>query len=345
MKKIALILSVVLCTLSVKAAERTKEFTKRYPAADYKEITILNRYGNIELRQGGEVFEVQAIIAIQGKNQAKVDELAEYIRVVADEDSRVLQIRTVFDKDILMSQLFSGISVDVDYRIRVPRGKQVRIVNRDGSIITGDYTGDLSVELESGNFVAKSVTEGVFSIKLTKGEFSVPRLDRLEGDFRTSTVKIGAGTDFKLDCGASVLHLMRADQVTIKSSGGNCFLGEVERLTVNSSYTKYETQHIGTSIAADCRGGEFYVRNIHTLFSQVAVKSSYTKVGLSFMAGGGFSLELRYNKGVKMDVSSHYALEKRPTTGNNFFETGFIGDEKFTGKVILNLSGGSLYML
>lgn len=345
MKKLTMILIACFCIFNVQAQERSETITKRYSGNDFRELTISNRFGNIEVRQGGDVFEVQVVIAVQAKNQAKADEVMDYIRIEIDETAPVVQFKTTIGKDLSISKLFAGVTVDVDYRIRVPKGKTLRVANREGSITAGDYTGDLSVDIESGNFVARSVTGGDLGVKLSKGELDLQKVEKMNGEFRSATVKIGNGGELKLDCSATTMRLMESDNIVIKSSSGSCYIGSVENLNINSSYTKYEIQDVGGSLTADCRWGELNVRNIQLSFSQIDLKSSYTKVGLAFMDGAGYHLDLKYTKSVKVELAKGIVLEKKPTANaGTIFETGFVGDNKLNGKVLLNLSGGNIFI-
>ena len=86
-------------------------------------------------------------------------------------------------------------------------------------------------------------------------------------------------------------------------------------------------------------------RNVNFSFASVNVKGSATKVGLTFMEGCGYTLELTRNKNLKVDLPQGVTLENKPTADKNIlFETGFIGNKKYAGKVNLNLSGGSLFI-
>ena len=135
------------------------------------------------------------------------------------------------------------------------------------------------------------------------------------------------------------------EKLNIRSSGGEMKLGEIEDLTGSSSFTKYEVQDIGNILDMDMKMGEMNVRNIHFNFSEVRVKGSFTKVGLTFMEGAGYNLEVKRNKSLKMDLPRGMQLEDRPTTERNMvIGTKFVGDPKYTGKVFLELSNGNLYI-
>lgn len=345
MKSILFLAIAVLLGVNVWAEEGSKEFKKSCPAASFNELTVTNRYGNIDVRQEGDEFAITASVWVEAKTKAKVDEILEYISIAAKEQGGVLNVETLFRKDMSLRQMFAGVTVSIDYHIKVPRGKKVRLVSTDGGVSTSDFTGDLSVEIVSGNFKANSVTRGEFSVKQNKGEFEVEKVEKMNAEFKSCKVKIGEGTDMKLDCTSTTLQLMEADNLSLKTSGGTCYLGMIENLDGNSFYTKYDVQDVGGAIRMDMRWGELNVRNINFSFSSVDVKGSSTKVGLTFMEGCGYTLEIARNKNLKVELPQGVTLESKPTTDKNtVLETGFIGDKKYAGKVNLNLSGGSLFI-
>lgn len=75
------------------------------------------------------------------------------------------------------------------------------------------------------------------------------------------------------------------------------------------------------------------------------MKGSFTKVGLTFMKEAGYQLELKHNKSLKMDLAKGITLDEKTTAERNVtIGTKFVGDVKYTGKVFLDLSNGSLFI-
>ena len=345
MKRLLFLVIGLLGVTSVWAEEGSKEFKKSFSAGTINELTVTNRYGNIDVKQEGNEFFVTASVWVEAKTKAKVDEILEYISITAKEQGTVLNVETLFRKDMSLRQMFAGVTVSVDYHIKVPKGKKVRLVCTEGGASVTDFVGDMSVEIVSGNFKANSVTGGELSVKQNKGEFDVEKLGNITAEFKSCKVKNGEGKEMKLDCTSTTLQLMEADKLSLKTSGGTCYLGMVEDLDGTSFNTKYEVQDIGGSLKMDTRWGELNVRNINFSFASVDVKGTSTRVGLTFMEGCGYTLELTRNKNLKVELPQGVTLENKPTTDRNtVLETGFIGNKKYTGKVSLNLSGGSLFI-
>ena len=193
MKRLLLLAIVLFGAVNAWAEEGSKEFKKSFPAASINELTVTNRYGNIDVKQEGDEFSITTSVWVEAKTKAKVDEILEYISITAKEQGAVLNVETLFQKDMSLRQMFAGVTVSVDYHIKVPKGKKVRLVCTEGGASVADFVGDMNVEIVSGNFKANSVTGGEFSVKQNKGEFEVEKLGNMTAEFKSCKVKIGKG--------------------------------------------------------------------------------------------------------------------------------------------------------
>ena len=91
--------------------------------------------------------------------------------------------------------------------------------------------------------------------------------------------------------------------------------------------------------------GELNIRNIRPLFSEIRLKSSFTKVGLSFMDKASYVLEIKRNKSLKLDLPEGLVLEDAPASERNVrISTATVGNPEQAGKVTLELSNGSFFL-
>ena len=122
-------------------------------------------------------------------------------------------------------------------------------------------------------------------------------------------------------------------------------IGDVEELTGSSSFTKYEVQDLGSYVDMDMKMGEMNIRNIQLLFSEIRLKGSFTKVGLTFEKDAGYHLEIKHNKSLKMGLPDGMELEQKSASERNMtVSSKFVCNPKYTGEVLLELSNGSLYI-
>jgi hypothetical protein len=332
---------MLLSACGIRAQERVQEFSRSYPADRFQELSILNRLGNVDIRQGGDQFEIKAEIKVKAKTMEKVDEVMQYLRIDVTERQSVLNVSTVSEKEFTIKKLFFGVSIEVDYHVKIPKGKKLSVANKNGSVLMGNFTGDLDVEVISGDFKVQQV-EGEFTAKLKDGFFEAREVNRLVGEFESAEVKVNKGKRVKLTGIGSKIEVMEAEEAIAKVSGGALYLGGVETAELHAAGAKCEIQDVSESLRADARSGSLQVYSINHLFSAVDVTSSDTRVSLSFRPGGGFSMNLKHNN-IKMEIPANYALEVKPTTNKKvFIESGFIGDKQYQGQVSLNIMGGRL---
>ena len=107
MKRLLLLAIVLFGAVNAWAEEGSKEFKKSFPAASINELTVTNRYGNIDVKQGDE-FSITTSVWVEAKTKAKVDEILEYISITAKEQGAVLNVETLFQKDMSLRQMFAG---------------------------------------------------------------------------------------------------------------------------------------------------------------------------------------------------------------------------------------------
>lgn len=346
MKAIITVLCVLVVALQVKADESKKTYEKKFSKAGLEELVINNTRGKVELTQHeGEEIEVVAEMKVIAKTAAKADETLELVQILETQVDQYLNLETKLGKDMGITQFFSGLSISIDYKVNVPKGLKLRLINSDGNIYLGNFEGEVNVDIRNGDFKAATLKGGEVYVKQDKGDFFVEDVAMLNGDFKNCTIQIESGDNIRLTTSSCEGQFTSIDKLNIRSNGGTLKIGDIEELTGSSSFTKYEIQDLANILDMDMKMGEMNVRNVQELFSEIRLKGSFTKVGLTFPKDAGYKLELKHNKSLKLDLPRNMKLEERPTAERNTtIGTKFIGNPKYTGKVVLDLSNGSLFI-
>ena len=340
MKVIVTLLCVWLLAFQVKADEGKKTYEKKFAKAGLEELVVNNTHGKIEIVQQGEEIEVVAEMKVVAKTAAKADETLDLIQVLETRSEHYLSLETRLG----LTQFFTGMSISIDYKISIPKGVRLRVISTDGNVYLGNFEGEVNADVRNGDFKAAALKGEVY-MKQEKGKFSVENVEFLEGEFKNCTIQIESGSNVRLTAGSCEGRLGSVDKLNIRSNGGSIKIGDVDELMGSSSFTKYEVQDLANWLDMDMKMGEMNIRNVQLLFSEIRLKGSFTKVGLTFPHGTGYKLELKHNKSLKLDLPRGMVLEERPTAERNMtLGSKFVGDPKYTGKVALELSNGSLFI-
>lgn len=346
MKTIITVVCLLVLALQLKAEESKKTYEKTFSKEGIEELVLSNNYGKIEVSQTeGNEISVSVLMKVVAKSGVKADETLEMIQVMETQADHYLNLETKFGKDMTFKQFITGMSISVDYKVAMPKGIKLRIIAENGNTYLGNFEGELNADIRNGDFKAAALKGGEFYIKQDKGDFKVEDVAVMNGDFRNCTLEIGSGDEVRLTTSSCTGDLRSIDKLNIRSSGGEIEIGDVEELTGSSSFTKYEVQDLANILDMDMKMGEMNIRNIQLMFSEIRLKSSFTKVGLTFMKDAGYNLEIKHNKSLKIDLPNSMKLEERPTAEKNTtIGTKFIGNTKYTGKVFLDMSNGSLFI-
>ena len=346
MKTVIILLCVLVLDWQAKAESSEKKYQKTFSREGIEELVVSNTYGKMEISQIETTeIKVEVIMRVCAKSGAKADETLELIQIKEVQNDCYLNLETMYGKDMGLKQFLNGITISVDYKVSLPRGIKLRLISTKGNIYLGNFAGELNVDLKEGDFKGTVIKEGEFHIQQDKGIFTVEDVAWLNGDFKNTTVQIGSGDDVRLTLNACDGYIESAGKLNVRSSGGTMKLGDVEELIGSSSFTKYEIQDLGNVLDMDMKMGEMNIRNVQLLFSEIWLKGSFTKVGLTFMQDAGYQLEIRHNKSLKMNLPQGMELEKKSTAERNTtVSSEFVGNPKYTGKVLLELSNGSLYI-
>lgn len=336
----------IICCIRASAETSKTEYRKSFAKEGIEEVVVSNKNGGVEIFQTSkDSVCITAVVSVVAKTQNRADELSDFIWVEDELKDSYLSVTTVFAKDMTFNQLLAGVELNISYKIELPEGVKMRLINADGNVFLDDFAGDLNLDVKSCSVRIGKITEGELLIKQTGGDFKIANANRLNGEFKSCTVRIETANTAQLTMKDCEGRFESVEELKLTTNGGTMRFGQIENMTGTSSSTKYEVQDIGNSLKMDMHMGEINVRNIHFNFSTVEVTGSYSKVGLSFMEGAGYQLEFKHNKSVKTDIPKSFGLTRRPTSEkNSIVETGFVGDKKYNGKVFLNLRYGNMYI-
>ena len=337
---------LLILVIQLKAEESGKTYEKTFPKNGIEELVLSNSYGKIEITQNeGNEIQVAVSMKVIAKSGAKADEMLDLIQIMETQLDNYLNIETKIGKDMAFRQFITGMEVNIDYKVTVPKGVKLRLIASNGNTYLGNFEGELNADIRNGDFKAATLKGGEFYIKQEKGDFKVENVGTMNGEFKSCLLQINSGDNVRLTTSSCDGQLESIDKLNIRSNSGTMKIGDIEELTGSSSYTKYEIQDLANVMDMDMKMGEMNIRNIQLLFSEIRLKGSFTKVGLTFEKDAGYHLEIKHNKSLKMDLPNQMELEERPAAERNTtIGTKFIGNTKYAGKVSLDLSNGSLFI-
>ena len=136
MKVLIAVLCLLVAGIQSKAETSEKKYEKTYPKAGIEELVLSNQYGKMEIVQvDGDEIKVAVAMKVTAKSGVKADETLELIQIVETITGQYLNFKTEFGKDMGLKQFLTNTTLNVDYKVSVPKGIKLRL-----SVQTAMYT-------------------------------------------------------------------------------------------------------------------------------------------------------------------------------------------------------------
>src|SRR3982751_1969812 len=149
-------------------SEETDEWRKSYPLGASGRLEISNVNGKIDVRPGnGNTVEIVAVKKAKGPSPEAAKAALERIQIVEDVSAGRGRIETKVERN--GGGMFHGGGLQVEYRVRVPAGAEVKLETVNGGIDITGLTGRVNAETTNGGVQARDITGALVATTMNGG--------------------------------------------------------------------------------------------------------------------------------------------------------------------------------
>ena len=151
MKVLIAVLCLLVAGIQSKAETSEKKYEKTYPKAGIEELVLSNQYGKMEIVQvDGDEIKVAVAMKVTAKSGVKADETLELIQIVETITGQYLNFKTEFGKDMGLKQFLTNTTLNVDYKVSVPKGIKLRLISTNGNVYLTNFSGEVNADIRLG---------------------------------------------------------------------------------------------------------------------------------------------------------------------------------------------------
>lgn len=204
-------------------AEESAAWHKTYQLDPKGRVEISNVNGKIEVEPStGNTVEVDATKKARGASPEAAKASLERVTIVEDVSGGRIRIETKVPKSSGWS--FSG-GVNVEYRVKVPAGAEVKFTTVNGGVDVTGLDGHVVAETTNGGVTARNVG-GQLEASTTNGGLDIDLLKMPEGGVKLECtnggIKIRLPKDAKATVSASITNGgISTENLSIDSAGEN----------------------------------------------------------------------------------------------------------------------------
>ena len=182
-------------------SEESTQWRKTYPLDASGRVEITNVNGKIDVQPAdGNTVEVVAIKKAKGPSPEAAKKSLERIRIAEDVSANSVKIETKIDRG---GGMFNGGSLQVEYRVRVPAGAEVKFETVNGGIELRGLKGRITAETTNGGVEARDIA-GTLVATTTNGGLDIDLAQMPEGGVKLECTNGGIEVKLPRDAKATI---------------------------------------------------------------------------------------------------------------------------------------------
>ncbi|MEP2935699.1 MAG: hypothetical protein ABJM06_08270 [Gilvibacter sp.] len=329
----------------------TKEKTekKEYTVSANASLEVDNSYGNIDIVTWNENrVVIEVVIRTNGNNEEKVQKKLDEISVDFSGSTSLVSAKTKFKKAKSTwswwgsSSKKNGVSMEVNYTIKMPASNSVNLSNDYGGISIDRLEGNARIDCDYGqleigelladdNFLTFDYTRTA-NIRYMKSG----KIDADYSDFTLEKVE-----SLELDTDYTKSEILDVVSLTYNCDYGRLEVGKVERVRGNGDYIPQNFDRVRSSLDIDSDYGSITVDDFSSDIKNVKINSSYAgiKLGFSSNAQFSFNLDLSY---ASLKGEDDFNVTSTNKNGSKKQYAGYAGSQSSGNAVNIRSSYGGV---
>lgn len=335
----------------------TREFVKRFAIKPETRIDITNKYGRIELNTWDkDSVVIKFRMEINEKKPIKLEKTMGNLDFDISNSQYYLVVKTQVDKN--KSQLENEFqkfketilqtngSIRIDLTVFLPDNHELRLENKFGDIIMGDYKGETQISVSNGKLKTGDLTKrSTLNLNFADAVFNNLPNSRITSNY--SDIQVKNSGILRLESKSSTVEIMNSEDLSIDSRRDKLRIRLADKIDGAGSFTQFRISEMKNKANIRLSYGSLEMEKVMSSFSNIYVESRSADVNLYFQPESKFNFEITEAKtdlklGREMKVEDKEVLDSKENKNRH---TGYFGKKMKEDQLIVNSVGGEVNIL
>ncbi len=342
-------------------SEFTKTIKKNFNMKADGDVTLVNKYGDINLKTWNRnEVNIEITITVNAKSESYANETFERIDINFSDGSDYVKAETNIESANKSSWWGGGndskSDFRIDYVVSMPDAASLNLNNKYGNSNIEAVGGDANIVVKYGDFNLASVGADT-KINLGYGNAKIGKINGAEVEVKYSKIKLQEARQMTIDSKYSKIYVEKATKVKCSSKYDNYDFGEltelsnqgkydhfeiekIEKITAFSKYTDFEIDELSQEGTFELKYGGMKVENLKKGFDKILLDCEYTDCKIYMDDDVDFELDVVTNyASVSHPSGMDISYEKKKSSSHEV--QGHRGS-KNGGKIKVRLSYGGI---
>lgn len=270
--------------------EKEKRISKSYKVNDSRlGLSIRNKFGKVQIATWDKPqIDVEVIIKVDRRNEARADRMLEQINVSIVESSQSIAFETRIDGSLNSK---NNESFEINYEVKMPSNLPLKVKNSFGDTYVGPYDGPATLDIAYGNIKAETFSNDLtLELAFGNGDIRGARKSRLTVKY--SKLEMGKVADATIDQQFSDVIIDQLTDVSLEAKYGNLKFGTLNNIVGKVSFSGFELDKLNQSI--DLRtsySGDFTIREVASNFQRIDLEGKFGSFDIGLPTGLNASIQ------------------------------------------------------
>ena len=324
---------------------KEKTLTKEYSVNPNAGLQIDNSYGNLDVISWDENRTViEVTIRTNGNNEERVQKRLDDIDVEFSGSATLVVAKTKFKKSNNWwgGNKNKGVSVEVNYIVKVPVGNSLTLSNDYGAINLNRTEGNAKISCDYGqvNLGQLMAENNLLNFDYTNNSsIAYMKSGKINADYSEFTLDEVDYLELNADYTKSTIQ--KVGELNYSTDYGKLTVGEVGTVTGNGDYIPASFESVSGNLNINSDYGSITVDRFTPQAGDVIIKSSYAGIKLGYDAGYNFDfmINLSYaSLGGKEDLNVQ--MESKDNRQKSY--SGYHGSENSGNTVNIRSTYGGV---
>ncbi len=327
--------------------EVKKQYHKEYITGPHTELSITNKYGDVDLiNWDRDSLVIDVVVTIDYPAKFKGKPLIEYIHVSFSQSGNTITAETQIDENSI-DRWYSNHDKKryrIDYTVHAPAYINFKLLNKYGDVFINELSGQADLEVRYGfiriNRLSRGHIKPLNTLTLAYSKGTIEEAGWLMLEMKYSKLEVSHGKAIAGDTKYSHLQIDNISSVVFQSKYDEFRFGTVNNLVLVASYGSIKADEVRKKISLETRYTGVDIGHVPAGFSSIDVDNAYGGVKIRIDPEASY-----YLKGSASYCKMNYpeARVNRIIKNNSSEVSGWIGTDKNTrSRVTIESKYGSV---
>jgi uncharacterized protein YlbG (UPF0298 family) len=237
-------------------------------------------------------------------------------------------------------------SIRIDLIVWLPENHELRLENKFGDIIMGDYLGETQIILSNGKLKAGKFSKNtILNLSFADATISDMPSGRITSNY--SDIQLKNSGNIRFDSKSSTIEILNADILNIDSRRDKFRIRIADKIDASGNFSQFRISELKEKATMRLSYGSLEIEKIMSEFNSIYIESRSVDLDLYFNTESKFNFQITETK-TELNLGREIKVEEKEVLDakeNKVRHSGYFGRKMKEDQLIINASGGETNVL